>query len=86
MQAMDFYTGHAFDAYTVLGAHPGPEGTRFAVWAPSAQKVEVVGDWAPDGAAMARDTEISGVWSCLCPEAEKVVHLPIQREEVKPKS
>ena len=43
MQAMDFYTGHAFDAYTVLGAHPGPEGTRFAVWAPSAQKVEVVG-------------------------------------------
>ena len=71
MQAMDFYTGHAFDAYTVLGAHPGPEGTRFAVWAPSAQKVEVVRDWAPDGAAMARDTEISGVWSCLCPEAEK---------------
>ena len=30
MQARDFYTGHAFDAYTVLGAHPGPEGTRFA--------------------------------------------------------
>ena len=71
VKAMDFYTGHAFDAYTVLGAHPGPEGTRFAVWAPSAQKVEVVGDWAPEGVPLCRDSEISGVWSGVCPQAEK---------------
>ena len=28
-----------------LGAHPGPGGTHFAVWAPAAARVAVVGDW-----------------------------------------
>jgi 1,4-alpha-glucan branching enzyme len=28
-----------------LGAHPGEGGTRFAVWAPSARAVSVIGDW-----------------------------------------
>ena len=54
MITQDFYTGHAFDAYTVLGAHPGPEGTRFAVWAPSARAVSVVGDWSETETPMQR--------------------------------
>jgi 1,4-alpha-glucan branching enzyme len=28
-----------------LGAHPGAGGTSFAVWAPNAERVSVVGDW-----------------------------------------
>jgi 1,4-alpha-glucan branching enzyme len=29
----------------VLGAHPGADGTRFALWAPNAERIEVLGDW-----------------------------------------
>ncbi|MCO6413556.1 MAG: 1,4-alpha-glucan branching protein GlgB [Thiogranum sp.] len=41
--------GRHHHAYRVLGAHvyavDGVEGTRFAVWAPNAERVSVVGDW-----------------------------------------
>jgi 1,4-alpha-glucan branching enzyme len=54
--------------YEKLGAHPaqhnGKAGTRFAVWAPNAETVEVIGDWSGwNGGGLrlsaARDT---GVW------------------------
>ena len=31
--------------WEVLGAHLTPEGCHFAVWAPNARDVSVVGDW-----------------------------------------
>ena len=41
--------GKHYDIYEKLGAHPevrdGVEGTRFAVWAPNARAVSVVGDF-----------------------------------------
>ncbi|HRW36104.1 MAG TPA: 1,4-alpha-glucan branching protein GlgB [Aquihabitans sp.] len=39
--------GRHLDVHRVLGAHPLPDdgGVRFAVWAPAAQRVSVVGDW-----------------------------------------
>jgi 1,4-alpha-glucan branching enzyme len=41
--------GNHLELYRVLGAHPegidGVAGTRFAVWAPNAMRVSVVGDW-----------------------------------------
>ena len=44
--------------WTVLGAHPGDGGTSFAVWAPHARAVHVIGDfagWGPyDGVPMRR--------------------------------
>jgi 1,4-alpha-glucan branching enzyme len=51
--------------WTALGAHVLPEGVSFAVWAPNAREVRVVGDfagWGPyDGVPMGRLGD-SGVW------------------------
>jgi 1,4-alpha-glucan branching enzyme len=44
-----FGEGRHLHIYRVLGAHAGTvdgiDGTRFAVWAPGAERVSVVGDW-----------------------------------------
>ncbi len=46
--ADDFYywnQGTHYEAYKLLGAHPDASGTHFAVWAPNADYVSVVGDF-----------------------------------------
>ncbi len=60
--------GRHFDSYRKLGAHPrqisGVEGVNFAVWAPNAARVSVVGDfneWDDRKHAM-RSRGESGVW------------------------
>ena len=44
-----FNEGTHYRLYDKLGAHPavenGTPGTRFAVWAPNAREVSVIGDW-----------------------------------------
>ena len=44
-----FEQGIHYELYNILGAHPmvmdGVEGTQFAVWAPNAMRVSVVGDF-----------------------------------------
>ena len=44
-----FHQGTNFQAYEMLGAHfverEGKKGVRFAVWAPHAKSVSVVGDF-----------------------------------------
>src|SRR6266436_7443637 len=59
--------------YEKLGAHvteqDGTAGTHFAVWAPNAQEVSVVGDfngWKPDAHPM-RARGPSGLWECFLP-------------------
>ena len=42
MDFYGFYTGRIFDAHEYLGAHPGPGGTTFRVFAPSARAVELL--------------------------------------------
>lgn len=37
--------GTHYRLYEKLGAHPTPAGTHFAVWAPDADRVSVIGDW-----------------------------------------
>jgi 1,4-alpha-glucan branching enzyme len=52
------------EIWRVLGAHVSPEGTHFAVWAPNARAVSVIGDfndWDPARAPMA-PVGTSGVW------------------------
>lgn len=45
MYLHDYFMGTAFDAYTYFGAHPGPMGVMFRVYAPNAHKVAVIGDF-----------------------------------------
>lgn len=60
--------------WTKLGAHPmthqGVEGTAFAVWAPNARRVSVVGDFCGwDGRVYPmRNMGHSGVWELFVPE------------------
>jgi len=62
--------------WEVLGAHPAPGGVDFAVWAPGAREVRVVGDfagWGPyDGVALTRagcPDGAAGVWTGHVPGA-----------------
>lgn len=58
-----FNEGTHVRLHHALGAHPGAGGTRFAVWAPAAVTVEVIGDWDDwrGGAALAPRGR-SGLW------------------------
>ena len=70
-QAYLFNTGHDYYSYNLLGSRPiskgkGDKGYHFAVWAPHAQKVSVIGDfneWNPDSAQMFPLRE-TGIWEC----------------------
>jgi 1,4-alpha-glucan branching enzyme len=65
---LDFYLfeeGTHFRQYEMMGAHPGADGTSFAVWAPNAYFVSVVGDFNGWNEATHPLTERgnSGVWT-----------------------
>lgn len=65
--------GNHHYAYQLLGAHPHVEnsvaGTHFAVWAPNAAKVSVVGDFNgwDDRRHCLRSSGTSGVWQLFIP-------------------
>ncbi len=68
-----FNEGSHFRLWEKLGAHPterqGTEGTRFAVWAPNAQRVSLIGDfngWRPDAQSL-RPRGHSGIWEGFLP-------------------
>ncbi len=63
--------------YEKLGAHPtvlgGTSGTHFAVWAPNARSVSVMGDfngWS-DSSTELRPSAQSGIWSGFVPGVEQ---------------
>src|SRR5690349_16203768 len=65
--------GSHYRAYEKLGAHvmerDGVAGTQFAVWAPNARWVSVIGDfngWQAGGNAM-HPVGSSGIWACFVP-------------------
>jgi 1,4-alpha-glucan branching enzyme len=65
--------GTHYRAYEKLGAHlterDGVAGTQFALWAPNARQVSVVGDfngWEP-GVHRMRAVGSSGIWECFIP-------------------
>jgi 1,4-alpha-glucan branching enzyme len=59
--------------YEKLGAHFTDEGVAFAVWAPNAAKVSVVGEWNNwDGRANPMGQRgVSGIWEAVVPEASE---------------
>lgn len=71
-----FNDGVHYEIYEKLGAHPctldGVKGVLFAVWAPHAQRVSVVGDFNTwNGKAhMMRRIEYSGIFELFIPEIE----------------
>ena len=73
MDLQAFYTGKCFDAYHYFGAHPGPDSTRFAVWAPAARQVRLVTSHRTDGSwaeyPMTRRPDASAIWECTVPAA-----------------
>jgi 1,4-alpha-glucan branching enzyme len=72
-----FKEGTHYRAYDKLGAHldtvDGVAGARFAVWAPEAERVTVIGDWNDwdKTADRMRLHEGSGIWELFVPGAEK---------------
>jgi len=76
LDAQDLYLfneGTHLRLWEKLGSHParvnGADGVCFAVWAPNAERVSVVGDWNGwDGAAHPlRAVGASGIWSGFVP-------------------
>lgn len=69
-----YNAGIGYDAYTFLGAHPmkinGVEGVRFAVWAPYAVRVSVVGDFNNWDGRVHQMTRIedTGIFTIFVPE------------------
>ncbi len=68
-----FGQGTHYDIFQKLGAHPmtvdGVKGVYFAVWAPHALDVHVIGDfdgWDEDSRPMER-LEPLGIWECFIP-------------------
>jgi 1,4-alpha-glucan branching enzyme len=71
--------GTNYESYNMLGAHPsvvdGVAGVRFAVWAPNAEVVAVIGDfnhWDDRRHPMRRRS--TGVWEIFIPELTEGVH------------
>jgi 1,4-alpha-glucan branching enzyme len=72
--------GNHLKLYEVLGAHPmaidGVEGVAFAVWAPNAQRVSVVGEfnrWDGRRHPM-RNRHRAGVWEIFIPGVDEGAH------------
>ncbi|MFH1031314.1 MAG: 1,4-alpha-glucan branching protein GlgB [Chloroflexota bacterium] len=68
-----FNEGNHFRLYEKLGAHPlvvdKQEGTYFAVWAPNAEKVSVIGNfngWHRSGYSLSQQGQ-SGIWEGFIP-------------------
>lgn len=72
-----FGQGTHYEIYKKLGSHfvekEGKQGVYFAVWAPNATAISVVGDfnhWNIKVDKMTREEPL-GIWTCFVPEAKK---------------
>jgi len=73
-----FKQGNHFKIYDKLGCHlmeaDGEKGAYFAVWAPNAERVSVIGDfngWKPGIHPLAPRWDASGIWEGFIPGVKK---------------
>src|SRR5690606_3392235 len=73
-----FKEGKHFHLYKKLGSHPmehqGKKGTYFALWAPNAQQVTVIGDfnyWDRHSHPMTARPDGSGIWETFVPDVHQ---------------
>jgi 1,4-alpha-glucan branching enzyme len=84
-----FGEGNHFKLYEKLGAHlthkDGADGATFAVWAPNAQRITVVGDfngWDRDANPLSPRWDSSGIWEGFVPG---VKHLDVYKYRITSK-
>ena len=75
-----FKEGNHFRLYEKLGAHEitvdSIKGTYFAIWAPNAEKISVIGDfngWNPKLHPLRTRWDGSGIWEGFIPGVEKTI-------------
>ncbi|MEM6700315.1 MAG: 1,4-alpha-glucan branching enzyme, partial [Bacteroidota bacterium] len=73
-----FGSGKHFRMYEKLGSHltevDGQKGVYFAVWAPNAKQVSVIGsfnDWNNKSNPLSARWDSSGIWEGFVPNVEK---------------
>lgn len=73
-----FKEGSHFRLYEKLGSHvvtmDGVQGTYFAVWAPNAERISVLGDfngWNPESHLLKVRNDGSGIWEGFVPDVGK---------------
>jgi 1,4-alpha-glucan branching enzyme len=69
-----FREGTHSQLYRKLGCHLGAEGARFALWAPNAEAVSVVGDfndWRDDAHPLQPRWDGSGIWDAPVPAVQQ---------------
>ena len=72
-----FREGTHAQLYRKLGCHLGAEGARFAVWAPNASAVSVIGDfndWRGDAHPAQARSDGSGIWELQVPAVQPGQH------------
>jgi 1,4-alpha-glucan branching enzyme len=72
-----FREGRHTRLYERLGCHLEPGGARFALWAPNARAVSVIGDfngWDPSAHALSPRADSSGIWERAAVDAAAGAH------------
>ncbi len=72
-----FLAGNSFNAYEFMGAHVteigGTEGMLFAVWAPNARRVSVIGEFnGYDGRICQMNADEDGIFTLFLPEVTDI--------------
>ena len=69
MDYYGFYTGKIFDAYRYLGAHVEEEGVTFCTFAPSAQRISLIGEFSGWEECPMHKVYDGNFWECYIPDA-----------------
>lgn len=71
MNYYGFYTGEIFDAYQYLGAHLTENGTVFRTFAPSAERISVIGEFNDWQETPMEKTYDGNFWECHIDQAKE---------------